>query len=182
MRNPQFDPRVRGDESSRGIAERVARWLGEGTASEKVVASAVVARPGAVRGDAGVDGDPKRTVAALGEVIAWSSLRLKPEKAEQLLKRPPVKFLLDVLAALDAAAPEGWLGKNKMPAQPAAAPEARKAYFDEVLALVKPLPVLKALPKLAATSESILAGSGAQATNAFLQSVAVAVRGRNAGE
>ncbi|KAH8095483.1 hypothetical protein JL720_2785 [Aureococcus anophagefferens] len=86
----------------------------------------------AAEGPVVVDGAaPRKTVAALGEIISWSALKFKSlDKVEKLLNRPPVRFLQDVLAATDAASPPGWLGEGRSLPVPSKDPDAKKAYFD----------------------------------------------------
>ena len=144
--------------------------------------------------DRKVDGSDRHlTVTALTKIISWSALRLKPEKAEKLLARPPVRFLVDVITALDAASAPGWLPANeiaslsaRLTADQEDAKEGRRAFFASVAASLVDAPGVAGMVTrtdddggldvagFASHPDSILAGQGPEGTNALLQALVIA--------
>ena len=123
-----------------------------------------------------IDGaDRKLTVELLSSVISWTALRLKPEKAEKLLGRPPVRFLTDVFSAIDASAPAGWLQKAPRP------DDDRRVFFGSLVASLKgTLPDIVRgddsvdIGGFVTSPDAILAGQSVDGTNALVQALAIA--------
>lgn len=144
-------------------------------------------------GETRIDGtDRALTVSMLGRIISWQSLRLKPDKAEKLLCRPPVRFLQDIIAALTAAVGTiGWLaGGVPCAASAENSKETRRAFFDTLIQSLAGTPSVAHLIStneavhgggmsaeiggFLASSDAVLAGQDVDGTNALLQLVAAA--------
>mmetsp|Transcript_6634 Transcript_6634/g.10871 ORF Transcript_6634/g.10871 Transcript_6634/m.10871 type:complete len:839 (+) Transcript_6634:1849-4365(+) len=125
------------------------------------------------------DGTIEKTVTALSDVLSWKTIT-KSNSPETFLVRPPVRFLFDVIKAVDTitgthlisgvddevdsreAACGDWsvVGVNK---------ETKLAFMEKVLMGVS----AKILLPPPTTANSIVTGSNANLTNIFLQHLSI---------
>jgi len=115
-------------------------------------------------------GDTGLTQTAMGDIIDWVSL-LKKNPPEKFLKRPPVRFLFDLMKFVGETTglfPASITGRQWESISDSK--QAKIEFIDEILTFISNYLNIPA----ATNSNSIITGAEADLTNIFIQHVAIA--------
>jgi len=119
-----------------------------------------------------LNGDINTTINALGDVIDWTAL-LKKQPPQNLLQRPPVRFLFDLFKFIMKSEP-GWFPSDLETVsweEVNVGKESKVQFMDKVLEFIGSY--LNTKP--ATNSNSIITGQDVDKTLMFLQQIAIAM-------